>query len=129
MEWYLKVIRDNYFNFEGRARRKEYWYYILFNILIIIFLGLLCSIVDEFVYLLTVYIIAIIIPTLGVIVRRLHDSGKSGWYFFVRLIPVVGSIWLLVLLCTDSEHGINRYGKNPKMTYDEFDEIGKKDVF
>lgn len=60
------------------------------------------------------YLLAILIPSIAVGVRRLHDIGKSGWFMFIVLIPIVGGIWLLVLYCTDSEPGENEYGPNPK---------------
>jgi uncharacterized membrane protein YhaH (DUF805 family) len=59
-------------------------------------------------------ILAMIIPGLAVTVRRLHDVGKSGWFYFIVLIPIVGSIWILVLMVTDGQPGKNQYGKNPK---------------
>jgi uncharacterized membrane protein YhaH (DUF805 family) len=127
MEWYLTVLRDNYFNFSGRARRSEYWYYILFNIIAIAILALLVFASEELMFLLGLYIIAVIIPTLAVAVRRLHDQNKSGWYFLVRFIPIIGTIWLLILFCTEGTRGPNRYGADPKNKYDEFEEIGKSD--
>lgn len=72
------------------------------------------------------YGLAVLIPGLAVTVRRLHDVGKSGWFFFIILIPLVGVIWLLVLFFTDSQYGPNKYGPNPKGigNTDEIDEIG-----
>lgn len=69
-----------------------------------------------------------IIPGLAVLVRRLHDVGKSGWFFFIILIPIIGSIWLLVLLCTEGESGTNQYGSDPKNEFDEINEIGETEV-
>jgi uncharacterized membrane protein YhaH (DUF805 family) len=60
------------------------------------------------------YAIALIIPGIAVLVRRLHDVGKSGWMILVLLIPIIGAIWMLVLLCTDSQTGSNKWGQNPK---------------
>ena len=130
IDWYKKVLIYNYANFSGRARRSEYWYYILMNIIIFIALMVLFGVSssisndleDIFIGLLVICFLAIIIPSLAVIVRRLHDIGKSGTYYFVRFIPIVGPIWLLILLCTEGEKGVNRYGKDPKRV---FDEIGK----
>jgi uncharacterized membrane protein YhaH (DUF805 family) len=94
MEWYLKVVRDNYANFAGRARRKEYWMFVLFNMIFAIVamiidnilgttfnIGDLYSLPYGWLYLL--YVLGIIIPSLAVLVRRLHDVGKSGWWFFI----------------------------------------------
>lgn len=128
IDWYLKVMRDNYANFSGRARRSEYWYFVLCQI--IIFIPLLAvSVVfedEDFGFIpFGLYAVVSIIPYFAVLVRRLHDSGKSGWYYFVRIIPLVGPIWLLVLLCTDGDNGTNQYGNDPKNFYDDINEIGK----
>lgn len=115
--YYLNAFRFHYADFEGRARRSEYWYFTLFNIIIsyglmgMMFLGEGMY----FMYFVSVlYSLASLIPSLAVAVRRLHDIGKSGWYFLVFLIPLVGIIWLIVLLATDSQDGENEYGSNPK---------------
>jgi uncharacterized membrane protein YhaH (DUF805 family) len=125
MEWYLKVVRDNYANFAGRARRKEYWMFVLFNLIFAIVamiidnilgttfkFGDLYSLPYGWLYLL--YGLGIIIPSLAVLVRRLHDVGKSGWWFFIVLIPLIGAIWILILVCTDGNPGENIYGPSPK---------------
>ena len=118
MEWYLKVVRDNYANFEGRARRKEYWMFVLVNILIIILLSILVNILGltfgDSGIISTLYSLAVLIPTLAVGVRRLHDVGKSGWWLFIALIPVLGGLYLLYLYVTDGTAGDNLYGPNPK---------------
>jgi len=119
MEWYLKVLRQ-YADFEGRARRQEYWMFVLFNVIFAVgamiidnVLGLTLAHLPYGVFYF-VYTLAVFIPGLGVTVRRLHDIGKSGWMLLVALIPIVGSIWLLVLLVTDGTPGENEYGINPK---------------
>jgi uncharacterized membrane protein YhaH (DUF805 family) len=123
LDYWKNVITKNYANFNGRARRSEYWYYTLMNVIILIGLQILiavcafnqlgaASMILGIVYLL--YALGTLVPSLAVGVRRLHDVGKSGWYLLVSLIPIVGSIWLLVLLCTDSEAGENGWGPNPK---------------
>jgi len=119
MNWYLKVLKQ-YAVFRGRSRRKEYWSFLLFNI----FLSLLAIILDNIIGIAIkgfgfgpiygLYSLAIIIPGLAVAVRRLHDVGKSGLMIFISLIPVIGAIWLLVLMFTDSNSGENEYGANPK---------------
>lgn len=139
MKYYLKVLQ-NYFVFSGRARRSEYWYFTLFNLIFAIaailidnVLGITFTIdtvngtqATPYGYIYLIYILGVIIPGLAVAVRRLHDVGKSGWFFLIALIPLVGSIWLLVLFCTDSVVGVNKYGPNPKGVgnVDEIDEIG-----
>lgn len=124
IEWYLKVVRDNYANFSGRARRSEYWYFVLCNLLITLLLFILMFVSSIFLYLLIIYALATMIPGIAVVVRRLHDIGKSGAYYFVSFIPIVGGIWLLVLLCTEGDSGPNEYGEDPKANYNEFNNIG-----
>ncbi|SMO84844.1 Uncharacterized membrane protein YhaH, DUF805 family [Saccharicrinis carchari] len=119
MNWYLTVLK-NYADFSGRARRKEYWMFVLFNIIFAIvaivvdnILGITFGVIPYGpVYLL--YGLAVIIPSVAVGVRRLHDIGKSGWMILISLIPIIGGIWLLVLMVTDSVPGDNQYGPNPK---------------
>lgn len=119
MNWYLKVLKQ-YTDFNGRARRKEYWMFVLFNILfsvIAMMLDNVLGIAMEGIYygpLYGIYLLAIILPSLAVAVRRLHDIGKSGWMILITFIPLIGGIWLLVLLVTDSKPGDNQYGPNPK---------------
>ncbi|SDR97476.1 Uncharacterized membrane protein YhaH, DUF805 family [Polaribacter sp. KT25b] len=115
MNWYLKVI-NQYFDFSGRARRKEYWMFILFNVLISWTFSILDFAFATFYFTIASYIYSLIvfIPSLAVLLRRLHDMGKSGWYFFLLFFPIIGWIWLLVLLCMDSEPGVNKWGENPK---------------
>ncbi|MUU79710.1 DUF805 domain-containing protein [Winogradskyella endarachnes] len=122
MEWYLKVVRDNYANFTGRARRQEYWMFVLFNILFafatVLVAGALVALTEigAFAGLYFIYILGIIIPSLAVAVRRLHDIGKSGWFYLVALIPLVGGIWLIILFATEGDKGPNAYGPDPKET-------------
>ncbi|MBT3588006.1 MAG: DUF805 domain-containing protein [Flavobacteriaceae bacterium] len=119
MNWYLKVLKE-YANFNGRARRKEYWMFTLFNIIfggIAMILDSVFGIAIEGVGygpLYGVYVLVLFIPGLAVAVRRLHDIGKSGWMILIALIPVIGAIWILVLMLTDSKLGKNQYGENPK---------------
>ncbi len=144
MDWYLKVLKD-YFKFSGRARRKEYWMFLLFHYL---FLGLLLflfiysndslSIIDEqysdketnfiFLQILVVYAIATFIPSLAVSSRRMHDLGKSGAWFFINLIPYIGGFWFLILTCMEGENKVNKYGENPKGINNnrEIDFIGRE---
>ena len=114
MEWYLKVVRDNYANFRGRARRKEYWMFFLFNVLFVFVTTAIDLVLGIFPLLYVIYILAIIVPSIAVFVRRMHDVGKSGWWFFIGFIPIIGTIWLLVLLFTDGVTGENSYGPSPK---------------
>lgn len=106
MNYYLKVLQ-NYATFSGRARRSEYWYFFLFNFLISIGFGFICGLmqVPQFSGL---YSFAMLIPSIAVGVRRMHDVGKSGWFL---LIP----IYNLILACTEGVNGDNEYGANPKI--------------
>lgn len=106
------VIQEKYADFSGRARRSEYWYFALFNLI----LSIVATIVDQalpFPILSLVVALGLIVPSLAVAVRRLHDTDKSGWFLLLALIPFVGGIILLVFFCTDSKAD-NKYGPNPK---------------
>jgi uncharacterized membrane protein YhaH (DUF805 family) len=113
VEWYLKVLK-NYAVFNGRARRTEYWMFFLFNAIITIILSILENIGDITNVLTGIYGILTLLPSLAVGARRLHDSGKSGWWLLIGLIPFIGTIILLIFFCLDSEEGDNRFGANPK---------------
>ncbi len=120
MKWYLKVVKENYANFQGRARRQEYWMFLLFNIIFLIVAMVLDNVFGlafegiGYGPLYVVYSLAVLVPGLAVAVRRLHDIGKSGWMILVGLIPLIGFIWLLVLYVTEGEKGDNQYGPDPK---------------
>ncbi|MBP4138017.1 DUF805 domain-containing protein [Flavobacterium geliluteum] len=139
IEWYKKVVFENYANFKGRARRSEYWYFVLANALISVALiilggaigrlfgdGITGVIVGYAFFLL--YTLATLIPSLGVVARRLHDVNKSGWFYFVSFIPLVGPIWILILFCTEGDAGSNQYGPDPKNETDQISEIGSVEV-
>lgn len=119
MNYFLAVLKK-YAVFSGRARRSEYWYFVLFNIIILIAaMGLdmlLETNIEPMPYGAFYFLVglAMFIPSLAVGVRRLHDVGKSGWFYFIALIPIVGSIWLLVLFFTKGTIGENEYGLDPK---------------
>mgnify|MGYP006209540945 CR=1 FL=1 len=129
-QWYKKVVFENYANFSGRARRSEYWYFALVNLLI----AILAFIIDSFLglnfdegsggplYLLVA--LGTLLPGLAVMVRRLHDQNKSGLFVFIFFVPLIGSIWLLILLFTDGTSGKNKYGDDPKNPFEEINEIG-----
>ena len=111
MNWYLHVWK-NYATFDGRATRSEYWYFILFNIIINIFLSIIDEIATDGI-LGIVYLLAVLIPSIAVATRRLHDINKSGWWQLIAIIPLIGFIVLIVFYCTDSKED-NQYGANPK---------------
>lgn len=116
MEWYISVLKK-YAVFQGRARRKEYWMFVLFNFIIAVVLSILSRVAGIFGIVSALYSLAVLIPGLAVCVRRLHDIGKSGWWLFLVLVPLVGSIILLVWYCKDSEEGENDFGPCPKTFY------------
>jgi uncharacterized membrane protein YhaH (DUF805 family) len=126
MEWYVEVLRK-YAQFDGRARRKEYWMYTLISILIYfayaVVAGLAFAVfghsdnpgVAALLFVpLWLYALAVIVPGLAVTVRRLHDTGRSGWWILISMVPFVGGIILLVFLCQEGEPGPNLHGLNPK---------------
>ena len=112
---YYKSVLKKYTVFDGRAQRAEYWYFVLYNLIISIILNIISFIIKDKINILgVIYSLAVLLPGLAVAVRRLHDVGKSGWMLFISLIPLVGTIWLIVLMVRDSEPGENKYGPNPK---------------
>lgn len=117
MNYYFLAFK-RYADFSGRSRRKEYWYFTLFNILtftlcLSLDLAMISSGSSMAIFSMT-YSLASLIPGLAVTIRRLHDIGKSGWNLLLGLIPLVGAIILLIYYTTDSQPTTNRYGFNPK---------------
>ena len=114
MNWYLDVLKK-YATFSGRARRKEYWMFVLFNAIAYIVLMVVDLATIGSGVLPLVYELAVLIPSLAVGVRRLHDTDRSGWWLLIALIPLVGAIILLVFLASDGKPEANQYGLNPKL--------------
>jgi uncharacterized membrane protein YhaH (DUF805 family) len=112
MNWYIQVLKK-YVVFSGRARRKEYWFFVLFSFIISVILSLIDWAIGINV-LASIYGLAILLPSLGVSVRRLHDTGRSGWWIFINLIPLIGLIIWLIFTFQDSQEGTNQYGPSPK---------------
>ena len=119
MHWYLDVLKK-YAEFNDRARRQEYWFFTLFNVIVSIVLALMDGAMGSLsasagVGLLSgIYALAVFIPSLAVLVRRLHDTGRTGWWVLLCFIPLIGVIVILVFLVLDSDPGANEYGPNPK---------------
>ncbi|MBD3614527.1 DUF805 domain-containing protein [Kingella kingae] len=121
-DYAISVIKDNYANVNGRARRKEYWGFILFYNLILTglqIIGLIGYAISNTVgaiFSIPFYLFALaaLVPSVTAAVRRLHDVNKSGWWLLIAIIPVIGAIWLIVLLCQDGTAGENQFGHNPK---------------
>lgn len=109
----VKTVFSNYCNFKGRARRSEYWYFFLFNLIVSFVLGIIGN-VTGLTFISGIYSLAVLLPGIAVSARRLHDIGKSGWWLLISLVPLVGAILLIVWTVKDSEPGSNQYGDNPK---------------
>lgn len=118
MNWFLKVVR-NYAVFEGRARRKEFW---LYELIYIIFFSAL-ALIDRFIgsydvegqigLLSGLLALGLLLPTIGVTIRRLHDTDRAGWWLLLVFLPIIGGIWLLVLMVLGGSAGENRFGPDP----------------
>ena len=130
LEYFVHAITKNYVNFSGRSRRKEFWSIILFFFLSIILTSKLSDFLDYevFGYLFGGIFAFFFLPILSGAVRRMHDIGKSGTNLLIYFIPIIGGIWVLVLLMTESDYGTNRYGYNPKKdnSDNEIEAIGKE---
>ncbi|WP_273208724.1 DUF805 domain-containing protein [Marinobacter subterrani] len=113
MYWYMKALKQ-YVGFSGRARRREYWIFTAVNLAIAIVLGIIEGMLGGPGILGGLFNLAVLLPTIAVTVRRLHDIGRSGWWMLIVLIPIVGAIVLLVFVLLDSKPGENQYGPNPK---------------
>jgi uncharacterized membrane protein YhaH (DUF805 family) len=121
LSWFIEALKK-YAVFSGRSRRKEYWYFVLFVVIISIVL----SIIDGLFgtnhrstgagLLSSIFSLAVLIPSIAVSVRRLHDIDRTGWWVLIGLVPIIGWIVLLVFHVQDSTPGTNRYGPNPKST-------------
>ena len=128
MSWYLKALK-NYVGFSGRARRREYWFFTLFSLLMTIALSILDLIIfnlssETVLGMFTgAYALAVFIPTLAVAFRRLHDTGKSGWWSLINLVPGIGTFVFFVLLLLDSQPGENQWGPSPKAVKSEFTNV------
>lgn len=106
-----KRFLSNYFNFKGRSTRSDYWYVVLANMLIGFVLGLIGGMVEGLAFLGGLYTLAVLIPGIALVVRRFHDINKSGWWYFIAFVPLVGFIVMLVFLCTASVNENNKYGE------------------
>ena len=118
----MKVLKENYANFNGRARRSEFWYFMLVNFIVLAVFNILAGVLGSMSSTLAtilglvglVYNLAVIVPSIAVGVRRLHDTGKTGWMYLLMLVPIA-NFYCLYLMTIDSDAGDNEYGPNPKM--------------
>ena len=114
LEYYLGPLKK-YAVFTGRARRKEFWMFVLCNFIVAIILSIINSIIFRSTPVLsTIYSLAIICPGLGLAIRRMHDLGKSGFWILINLIPIIGIIWYIILAASPGVAGANTYGPDPK---------------
>ncbi|TXF83557.1 DUF805 domain-containing protein [Neolewinella aurantiaca] len=113
---YFKLAISKYAEFTGRSRRSEYWYFFLGNMILSIIATMLGVVLGETIgsMLSGLVSLALIVPGIAVGVRRLHDTGRSGWWLLIAIVPLIGAILLLVWFATDSQPGANEYGPNPK---------------
>ncbi|WP_405769267.1 DUF805 domain-containing protein [Streptomyces sp. NBC_01538] len=113
MNYYLDVLKK-YVVFSGRARRQEFWMFALLNIIVSIVLMIVDSFIGAQIFG-TVYALAVLLPSLAVGVRRLHDTGRSGWWILLGLFLLIGWVVLVVFYCIEGEKGDNKYGSDPKL--------------
>lgn len=111
--YFLDVFKFKYAFFTGRARRSEFWYFALFNLIVSMGLGMVDAFLDLG-FLSGLYGLVALIPSLAVGVRRLHDTGKSGWWLLVSFVPFIGWVILIYFMVQDSQPFDNQYGPNPK---------------
>ncbi|WP_405720025.1 DUF805 domain-containing protein [Streptomyces sp. NBC_01537] len=115
MDWYLAALKK-YAVFSGRARRKEFWLFLVIAWITLGFVGLLEGFVWSYSVLTSIYALALLVPFFAVTTRRLHDNGRSGVFVLLYLVPFIGSLVLIILLVREGDPGANRYGEDPKLT-------------
>lgn len=112
-DWYVNCIKGHYADFEGRARRTEYWMFVLVNVIIAIVIALIGRIIHLPV-ISTLYSLAVLVPGIAVGARRLHDTDRTAWWLLISLVPLIGWIWIIILLAIPGDQGPNQYGPDPK---------------
>lgn len=115
MNWYMEVMRK-YAEFSGRATRQEYWMFVLINFLIAFAIGFVEGLAGSTGVLSLLYALAVFIPSLAVLVRRLHDSGKSGWWVLIAFVPLLGAVVLLIFAVLPSDSAENEFGPHPALS-------------
>ena len=114
MNWYLILMTQKYASFSGRARRTEYWMFFLVYFVIALVIGVVEGLLSIGGYLTGIFALVHLLPSLGVTVRRLHDTGRSGWWILLSFIPIIGALVLLYFMVISGEPQDNAYGPNPK---------------
>ncbi|SFZ98592.1 Integral membrane protein [hydrothermal vent metagenome] len=124
--YFMDTIKNSYAKFDGRASRSQFWYFALFYFIA----NLILALVDTFLinpmlgatpdqvgqggFLQIIFALALLVPSIAIAIRRLHDIGKSGWWYLIAFIPVIGILVLLYFFVQDSQPEANQYGYNPK---------------
>lgn len=114
INWFMKVVTQHYFDFNGRARRAEFWWYIVVYMVLAIIVNVIDSMVHLGGLLGGLLSLALLLPNLGVAVRRLHDTNRSGWWILIALVPLVGIVLLIIWYAAEGTKGPNTYGPDPK---------------
>jgi uncharacterized membrane protein YhaH (DUF805 family) len=114
IDYWKLVVLGRYAQFDGRARRAEYWWFTLATFILFMIVFVVSAIVKPLFFLSFILWIGLIVPSIAVAIRRLHDTDKSGWFILFGLIPFIGGIILLIFMVTDSTHGTNQYGTSEK---------------
>ncbi|MGL4844577.1 MAG: DUF805 domain-containing protein [Aeromonas veronii] len=114
MNWYISVLKQ-YAVFSGRARRTEYWMFVLCNVIVMLLLGMVDKLISGDNELISsIYSLAVLLPSLAVAARRLHDTDRSAWWLLLGLIPVIGTLVLIYFMVCNGQQGPNRFGDDPK---------------
>ncbi|NJI08249.1 DUF805 domain-containing protein [Aeromonas veronii] len=114
MNWYISVLKQ-YAVFSGRARRTEYWMFVLCNLIVMLLLGMVDKLIggdNELIS--SIYSLAVLLPSLAVAARRLHDTDRSAWWLLLGLIPIIGTLVLIYFMVCNGQQGPNRFGDDPK---------------
>ncbi|HHQ4780712.1 DUF805 domain-containing protein [Aeromonas veronii] len=114
MNWYISVLKQ-YAVFSGRARRTEYWMFVLCNVIVMLLLGMVDKLIggdNELIS--SIYSLAVLLPSLAVAARRLHDTDRSAWWLLLGLIPIIGTLVLIYFMVCSGQQGPNRFGDDPK---------------
>ena len=114
MNWYLTLMTQKYASFSGRARRTEYWMFFLVYFVIALVIGVVEGLLSIGGYLTGIFALVHLLPSLGVTVRRLHDTGRSGWWILLSFIPIIGALVLLYFMVKSGDNQSNQFGADPK---------------
>lgn len=108
--YFVEYLTKNYLTFDGRVSRRQYWMFALFSVLVSFIIGLIGGIIPILSIFSLLYTLALVVPSVGLGIRRLHDIGVSGWFFLIALIPYIGGLFLVILFSIPGENKANEYG-------------------